>query len=271
MAIQTSTSKFIEDFHLKSFFDKSYKTPFWFQEKGFKETMSPHKRSRRSFLKSAAGASAIGISASTVLSAFSLTAKDKNTLVALTKTDPWLTLDATLMHLLPESLSPTSNGPSAKDINALAYLHQVMTVQPTSADEKEFILKGVGWLNGFAKSEQGKPFVQLSFAEKESTLRGISNSRAGENWLTTLLAYLFEAMLAPPAYGGNPNGVGWQWLDHQAGFPLPEVGQRYFELPPRGKTKNEIAIREINTDLTQIKHGSNSPTSILSVKRISKA
>jgi gluconate 2-dehydrogenase gamma chain len=246
---------------LKSFFDKTYQTPLWFKERGMKE-----KLSRRSFLKSAAGASAIGLGAGMALPSFALTSKDKDILQALSKTDPWLTLDATLMHLLPESQSSTSDGPSAKDINALAYLHQVMTVQPTSADEKEFILKGVGWLNGFAQSEKGKPFVQLSFNEKESTLRGISNSRAGENWLTTLLAYLFEAMLSPPSYGGNPNGIGWQWLEHQAGFPLPKIGQRYFELPPRGRAKNEIAIQEISPT-----KGNNSLANIPSVKRTNKA
>lgn len=253
---------------MKSFFDKTYQTPLWFKEKGMKE-----KLSRRVFLKSAAGA--IGLSSGIALPAFSLTSKDKNIFLELAKADPWLTLDATLMHLLPESpssaLSHSSIGPSAKDINALAYLHQVMTVQPTSSDEKEFILKGVGWLNGFAKSEHGKSFVQLSFNEKESTLRGISNSSAGENWLTTLLTYLFEAMLAPPAYGGNPNGIGWQWLEHQAGFPLPKVGQRYFELPPRGRAKNEITIQEISTTKSNSSLASIPTVKTPSVKRTSKA
>lgn len=256
---------------MKSFFDKSYQTPLWFKKKGFTETIAAHQQSRRGFLKSAAGASAIGLSAGVTLPVFSLTSKNKASLTQLTKTDPWLTLDATLMHLLPESLSPVNSGPSAKDINALAYLHQVVTVQPTSTDEKEFILKGVGWLNGFAKSEQGRPFAHLSFNEKESTLRGISNSFAGENWLTTLLAYLFEAMLAPPAYGGNPNGIGWQWLEHQAAFPLPQVGQRYFELPSRGRAKNEIAIREISTEKTQINQHRNNLANTPSVKRTGKA
>jgi gluconate 2-dehydrogenase gamma chain len=40
-------------------------------------------------------------------------------------------------------------------------------------------------------------------------------------------------MLSPPAYGGNPNGIGWQWLNHQPGFPLPEKGGRYYEIPSR--------------------------------------
>ena len=265
---------------MKSFFDITYQTPLWFKNKSFKGQYvkgqsTVHKQSRRNFLKSAAGASAIGFSSGMTLPAFSFSSKDKNILLELVKTDPWLTLEATLMHLLPESpssaLSHSNNGPSAKDINALAYLHQVMTVQPTPIDEKEFILKGVGWLNGFAQSEHGKPFIELSLEEKESVLRGISNSSAGENWLTTLLAYLFEAMLSPPAYGGNPNGIGWQWLEHQAGFPLPKVGQRYFELSPRGRSKSEIAIREISTEPTKIKQSNNSLANILSVKRTTKS
>lgn len=218
-------------------------------------------QSRRRFLKSAAGATAIA-----ALPVMPLSAKQQEQslvqLNSLRKTDPWLTLEATLMHLLPAS----ETGPSAEKINALVYLHQVMTVQPTEADEKEFIIKGVGWLNGFAQSQLGKPFVQLSVDQKEVTLRGISNSSAGSNWLSTLLAYLYEAMLAPPAYGGNPEGIGWQWLEHQGGFPLPKVGQRYFELPPRGKAKNQIAIREIES----VKK-SNRLASIPSIKRTSKA
>lgn len=238
MAKPISRAEVIGNQHLESFFDKNYLSPLWFIKKEGITKKESTQCSRRRFLKSAAGATAIGFNAGMVLPTYSLTMNDKNILATLIKTDPWLTLDATLAHLLPDSPSPENNAPSANDINALVYLYQIMTVQPTSEDEKEFILKGVDWLNNFSQSEQGKPFVQLSVNEKETMLRGISNSRAGENWLTTLLAYLFEAMLTPPAYGGNPNGIGWQWLEHQAGFPLPKKGQRYFELPSRGRAKN---------------------------------
>ena len=68
---------------------------------------------------------------------------------------------------------------------------------------------------------------------EEEVLKGISKSRAGSNWLNTLLGYIFQAILSPPSYGGNPKGIGWHWLEHKAGFPLPAKGQRYFELPPR--------------------------------------
>lgn len=227
---------------MKSFFDKAYLTPLWFKEKELSKKVLAQQVSRRNILKSAAGATGM-----MALPAFALDSQTKASLASAKLTDPWLTLDATLAHLLPTS----ATGPSAADISALPYLYQVMTVQPTSPEEKEFIIKGVGWLNSFAKSQYSKVFVQLSLDEKELLLRGISRSRAGENWLNTLLNYIFEAMLTPPSYGGNPEGVGWQWLEHQAGFPLPKKGQRYFELPPRAKVKvqrtaqNTISVRNI--------------------------
>ena len=211
---------------IKSFFDQNYQTPDFIKKK---------QLSRRALLKSAAGMGAIS-----AIPSFSLNAKQQKSLVQLTRTDPWLTLDATLNQLLPES----ATGPSAEDINATAYLHQIMTVQPTEQDEKDFILKGVGWLNGYANSEKNKAFAELTFDEKEQLLQGISQSRAGSNWLNTLLGYIFQAMLAPPSYGGNPRGIGWQWLEHKAGFPLPEKGQRYFELPPRA---NIIKLTRLNS------------------------
>ncbi len=248
---------------MKSFFDKNYQTPLWFKSKA--DNKAEGGQSRRRFLKSAAGATAIA-----ALPILPLSAKQQEQLHEqlnqLKKTDPWLTLEATLIHLLPEPEVSAEASPSAKSINALAYLYQVMTVQPTDEDEKEFIIKGVGWLNGFANSQQSKPFIELSFEQKETTLRGISNSSAGSNWLSTLLAYIYEAMLTPPAYGGNPDGIGWQWLEHQGGFPLPKEGQRYFELPQRGKAKNQIAIRVVDP-----KKSSNRLANTQSIKRTHKA
>ncbi|KGJ97628.1 twin-arginine translocation signal domain-containing protein [Colwellia psychrerythraea] len=208
---------------LTSFFDKNYQTPEFIKKK-------QTQQNRRHFLKSAAGMGALAS-----LPVFSISAKTQDLLdesiKKLIKTDPWLTLDATLNHLLPSS----KTGPSAKEIKATTYLYQVMTEQPTEQDEKDFILKGVGWLNSYAHSEKSASFSLLNFTDKEQLLRGISQSSAGQNWLNTLLGYIFQAMLAPPSYGGNPNGIGYQWLEHQAGFPLPEKGQRYFELPTRAR------------------------------------
>jgi gluconate 2-dehydrogenase gamma chain len=235
-----------------SFFDENYQIPEFIKNK-------QAQQNRRHFLKSAAG---IGALAS--LSTFRVSAKTHTSihelLKTLVKTDPWLTLDATLNQLLPSS----ATGPSASEIRATAYLYQVMTVQPTEQDEKEFILKGVGWLNGYANSEKSANFVQLNFSDKEQILRGISQSTAGQNWLNTLLGYIFQAMLAPESYGGNPDGIGYKWLEHQAGFPLPNEGQRYFELPTRARidliSRVDYDSKRMNsTDQTLVKNRKKSP------------
>jgi len=225
---------------ITSFFDESFSTPIWLQK----------KVSRRSALKSAAGATMI---AATPLSAWSAMANEQLTKVL--QTDPWLTLNAVLAHLLPES--PT--GPSAKEIQATQYLYNVVYQQPTDNAEIEFIYKGVGWLNGFSQSQLKKNFVMLTLQEKETILRAISKSRAGENWLSNLVGYIFEAMLSPPSYGGNPNGIGWQWLEHQAGFPLPPMGKRYYELPGQqaifsSNTKSTSKAAPVNKATTVVSH-----------------
>jgi gluconate 2-dehydrogenase gamma chain len=183
-------------------------------------------------LKLVAGAKAIS-----ALPKVALSEHEKDKVFEALQAEPWLTLNAVLDHLLPES----SSGPSAKELQVVIYLYNVVYQQPTEKNEIDFIFKGVGWLNGYTQNQLQKTFTELSKVEKETMLRGISGSRAGENWLNNLLGYIFEAMLSPPAYGGNPKGTGWQWLEHQAGFPLPKAGQRYFELPKRSVTGDKSA------------------------------
>jgi hypothetical protein len=226
MASKQCANTKVSGIKMMSFFDKQYKTPGWLAE----------KLSRRHLLKSAAGATAV-----LSLNKFSFAATEQSFSATLT-TDPWLTLNDVLMHLFPES----ETGPSAKDIRASHYLYNIVYQQPTAKDEVEFIFQGVGWLNGYSQTQKKLNFSQLSVADKETMLRAVSGSIAGENWISMLIGYLFEAMLAPPAYGGNPNGVGWQWLQHQAGFPLPQDGQRYYELPQR----SSVAPAKTNTNPT---------------------
>jgi len=208
---------------LNSFFDKNYKTPTWFARK------QKHQSARRQFLKSAAGMAAL--SSFPVLS---VSPTKKRLLDEARQQSDWQTLEAVQNHLLPAS----DSGPSAQEINAFEYLFNVVKEQPTDDGEITFIFKGVGWLNGHSENQLSKPFTALNTDEKERILKEVSQSRAGENWLNTLINYLFEAMLSPPAYGGNPNGIGWKWLQHQAGFPLPQAGDRYYELPPGTKYKS---------------------------------
>ncbi|WP_126456969.1 gluconate 2-dehydrogenase subunit 3 family protein [Sulfuriflexus mobilis] len=140
--------------------------------------------------------------------------------------EPWLTLAAVQEHLFPSN----AEAPGARQINATQYLKNVIDHHDIEQSEKDFIQSGVKWLNGLAKEQFSLRFVELNTAAKESVLRKVAQSRAGENWLSTLLTYLIEALLTAPAYGGNTNGIGWRWLEHQPGFPQPPASKVYYRL-----------------------------------------
>ena len=140
--------------------------------------------------------------------------------------DPWLTLAA-----VQEQMFPAGNAmPGASDIQAIVYLRNTLENPAADGEDREFIFNGVGWLNDLTQEHRGKPFFELDEAQRETLLRQIEQSSAGQNWLSLLLTYLLEALLADPVYGGNPEGIGWRWLEHQPGFPRPPADKTWYRL-----------------------------------------
>ena len=135
-------------------------------------------------------------------------------------------LAAVQEHLFPAD----AVSPGAGDIHALAYLVNVLDDPRKDPDEKAFLVNGTGWLEELVAERLGKSFTELNAEQREAMLRAIEQSRAGENWLATLLLFIFEALLSDPVYGGNPDGIGWRWLEHQPGFPRPPVDRIYGKL-----------------------------------------
>jgi len=182
------------------------------------------RQSRRDFLKAAS-----------LLPAAMLVASCDQTSSPVTSTTvtppildqaPWRTFAAVQNHLFPKD----TDSPGADDINATLYLKSVLELPGVDDEDKKFIRQGVKWINDIAMQMHEKSFYQLSEANKEAVLQRIATSSAGENWLSMLLLYLFEALLTDPVYGGNTNKVGWQWLEHKPGFPAPPEDKRYYLL-----------------------------------------
>lgn len=148
--------------------------------------------------------------------------------------NPWLLLATVLDHLLPSDLDT----PGAREIRALAYLQGVLGDPRGDLEEQRFIMKGVDWLEDLSRKRHQMGLVDLDPIRREQMLQEIASTPKGDNWLSTLLLYLCEALLADPIYGGNPDGVGWAWLQHQGGYPRPTASKRYDRLLPtsaRGK------------------------------------
>ena len=143
--------------------------------------------------------------------------------------DPWKTISAVQQHLFPAS----EDAPGAADICALRYLHNAIENPDADVEDQAFIFNGVGWLNDLTQDKYQRPFVALDEQQREMVLRQIEQSRAGRNWLSLLLTYLLEALLADPVYGGNPQGIGWRWLEHQPGYPRPPADKVWYRVGER--------------------------------------
>ena len=143
--------------------------------------------------------------------------------------DPWKTLAAVQQQLFPAG----EDVPGARDIGALRYLHNAIENPDADGEDRAFLFKGVGWLNELTRKDYGQPFTALDESQREAALRGIEQSRAGRSWLSLLLTYLLEALLADPVYGGNPHGIGWAWLEHQPGYPTPPPDKVWYRIGRR--------------------------------------
>jgi len=152
--------------------------------------------------------------------------QDKNAQQRLLQIEPWYTFAAVQQQLFPDD----GDGPDAKEIHATSYLKFVMEAPDTEPQNRHFILDGVDWLNRLAIARFVGVFANCESVQQKTLIQEISQSSAGERWLSYLLTYIMEALLSDPVYGGNPNGIGWKWLQHIPGFPRPPANKRYFDL-----------------------------------------
>jgi len=113
------------------------------------------------------------------------------------------------------------NGPGAAEINAADYLVWVLSDPEKDREEVSYITNGIGWVDETAIEEYSKNYNELSQTEKEILVAKISRETWGESWLSVILSFIFEALFCDPQYVGNPDGIGWNWLEHNAGQPRP--------------------------------------------------
>lgn len=138
-----------------------------------------------------------------------------------------LTVQAVQAHLFPGE----ADSPGAMDIGATAYLQRAITAPGMDPDTRNTIVNGIGRLQDASRERFDRLFDALEYERREQLLRYLADkTRWGRAWLSLLLYYVFEALLSDPVYGGNPDGIGWRWLEHQAGFPRPPIDKIYGRL-----------------------------------------
>ena len=141
----------------------------------------------------------------------------------------WETLAAVQDHLLPSE----PQAPGAREVQATAYIYYALTRPDAEPDDRTFIRNGLVRLQRVIEAMVGnKPFPELNEEQRESALRALETDEEGRLWLSEMLQFLLEALLADPLYNANPGGIGWRWLDHTPGFPQPVGGKEYYRLRP---------------------------------------
>lgn len=185
--------------------------------------------SRREFVtrQSLLGALALGLPA-TVLAELRQ-ANTNHLLPDWMKEPSWQTIIDVQEVLFPAA----EDIPGAGDIGASVYLHKAIENPHADGEDKDYIFRGVGWLDELTQQRYNKRFTQLARIQQEKIIEETVQTTAGRNWVSLLLSYILEALLADPVYGGNINGNGWQWLDHQPGYPAPPVDRTWDQLLQR--------------------------------------
>ncbi len=138
----------------------------------------------------------------------------------------WRVIDMAMQHLFP--VEPQA--PGAKDVHATAWLHNALLMPDVDETHREFMQSGAHQLEEISGALFDRSFPVLSTAEREKALRSMEETADGKAWIQETLRYILEAMLSDPIYGGNPEGIGWQWLQHRPGFPRPPKNKQYFLL-----------------------------------------
>lgn len=127
-----------------------------------------------------------------------------------------------LLKKVHEVLFPRDEfGPGASDLKSVEYLDWALSDKRIDQSDKEYMLKGIKWMEESAEEELSKSFDKLNEKELEELIARISKTSWGDSWLSRNLSYIIEANFSDELYGFNLGGIGWKWLDHYPGYPRP--------------------------------------------------
>ena len=92
---------------------------------------------------------------------------------------------------------------------------------------KHHFCKNHNFKTQFAKDKLKYNLFDLNPKEQKAVIEDLADTKWGERFLSRMLTLIFEALLLDPQYGGNPDGIGWQWLNHDPGSPRPKQTHLY--------------------------------------------
>jgi len=118
-------------------------------------------------------------------------------------------------------------GPGASDFKTVEYLAWVLSDENIDISDRNYMIKGITWMEESADKEYSKGFGDLNDWGITQLISKVSKQNWGERWLSRNLTYIFEAQFSDELYGSNIGGAGWKWLNHYPGCPRPTSDMIY--------------------------------------------
>lgn len=134
--------------------------------------------------------------------------------------------------LFPES----GKGPGALKLNADKYLLWVLNDEHFDPEIKEQFIENMAKLDEETAERYSLHFFEMESDDRSALVAELSEITWSRKWFSKLLTLIFEALLLDPCYNVNPNGKGWDWLQHDPGTPRPAEDIQY----PQIFAKHEI-------------------------------
>lgn len=122
------------------------------------------------------------------------------------------------------------NGPGALDIKADRYLIWILNDSLLDPNENTYIIERIKQFEKECIQEMNTSFLDLKEHQQKRFVHRVSTTDWGKNFFSRLLTLIFEALMLDPAYGGNINQIGWDWLEHDPGHPRPNKKIMYPEI-----------------------------------------
>jgi len=146
-----------------------------------------------------------------------------------------------ILKTLLEFLYPSDGfGPSLEKIKTYDYFIWTITDRYLDPEENKYLLDGIQWIDETSSEEYNKHFEKLAAKEKYELLNLISKKEWGENYFSKVLTVIIESIFADPIYGSNPQGIDWEWFNHNPGQPRPDKSNKYKAILDRKKEDIQI-------------------------------
>ncbi|MFK8036889.1 MAG: gluconate 2-dehydrogenase subunit 3 family protein [Crocinitomicaceae bacterium] len=132
------------------------------------------------------------------------------------------------LKMLMETLFPNNGtGPSITEINAIEHIIWSLNDHLYGYNPYEILKQGLVKFDTLSEKSYATNFSNLNNQNQSLVVSQAVKVKWGEKMVSRLLMYIFEALSMDPLYKVNTNEKGWNWLNHQPGFPRPQTDQLY--------------------------------------------